>query len=351
MPSRYGFDVSIVDGRDSVPDQERRAWKEYDTKTLGSQRTVTTKIESRTNAQFMIRVRPIGPFLSSPLDVQGPTKSTNGDTEMLGDESVSGSNLSSPLDVTDNNLDELAPYSLGILVYIDGNVKSEVDILIRKISSSSRSTLLRGRTVVTTINADGVPNIATRGWMFGEVGIEVQLNRLQISGDSNDAAGDNSSKRGQIEVRLDRCIRVGENTNLSEKLVGSNTTVSRVGTYDPDATHDVRLIGSPTKDCSLKAQTTRPYIKGEKVFATYIFQYMDRKKLTKLGLCKEIGRKPLKTPDTMAVAGDWGKGKKREAEQTVEDLEDEAKVKDEDEMMRDAAGPRAVMVFRPQGGP
>ena len=73
MPTNFGFEVSIVSKDISASENYRTVYQEYGTNVLRSttsqEQIVTTKIESKTDQSFIIRLTATGPLPIGPLKV------------------------------------------------------------------------------------------------------------------------------------------------------------------------------------------------------------------------------------------------------------------------------------------
>lgn len=314
MPTQFGFNVSIVSGEDNIVDRDRLPYTEFGTKILNAhtagEQTVSTKIESKTGSKIFVRIRCIGPLptgaLLTPSSYVFQNSTSSGNVALEGN----GSHLL-PYDLTEV---EDVPFGIGIRVYIDGNPKAEQDSIVRQVSPR-RFILVRGRTVPAGRDMAGKTVIETKGWMFSELGIEVQMNSLRIADDinHNSNAAREQNQAGQIVVRLDRCLVSGVTNRMSKDCIGSSDSMS--GRLSEDATHEMKLAGNTVANYAFEGTTTRPYIQGEDVYASYIFQYMDRAKLMKLGLCDQhgipISKDAVSSPTDVSTGNATSKGLKR----------------------------------------
>ena len=183
------------------------------------------------------------------------------------------------------------PYSIGLCIFIDGQTQSEQDSVWEYPTiNPDKCCYIHGRTVVLGGDSNGDQLVETKGWKFGGLGIEVEMGKLSL-GNWNDSSSDemsNKNKMGQIVVRLDRCVVNGDTKTMSGQIIGTASTFT-ASAHTQDVTHEMHLTDATAPSYAYNSKKTRSYLEDEPVYASYVFQYMGRDKLMKLGLCDEHG--------------------------------------------------------------
>jgi hypothetical protein len=255
MPTTHGFRV-IVETFDS------ETFTEYGTKThRAPERTISTKIESRADTKFRIRIQAIGPFPS--LDSNVIIKEDNPFYRHRSNGSSKG--FQPPL------------WDVEATVYIDGvHHDSKVHKLGANGAASKGAALMSHRCSKEATGAWRRWN-----WIFSEAGVETLLSQLDITS-SPPAAGieahsdSPSSKQGTIEVHLCRFVQTSGNTAAVQILPGDAgcEKAERLGNGNlppADSPHFVTLMGADGKNERWN------YGHGEKLddrepYAKFIFQ-------------------------------------------------------------------------------
>lgn len=285
MSSRFGFEVKVLDGSDGISDHQREAFIEYGTRAISpinpvvanalriqrasiSKRFLTTKIECKTDQKFFIRILPEGgwPDMEYLTDYRNP------------------------------------PYVFSVEVYIDGNRKAELDVMLTELDPKRYATmpalLLKGRTILIGTDNTGSSRLQSQGWKFTELGIELQMDHLSIHADGGTRQNPRNrdphdNQVGQIVVKIYRRITTGTGRVVTRRIIGS-AHIPEPTTFGRHVTHQARLDDGFHQERAANGVMTKPYRPGEGAFATFVFQYMDRKKLVSLGLCDLDGKH---TPD------------------------------------------------------
>lgn len=306
MPNGWGLRITLETS-------EGETLTEYGTSSLRTRlaeqdRIVTTKVEAKTDKKFYFRIEGRGPFLNfASKDVRPPP-----------------------------TIFRSPPYALSMKVLIDGkelNGSLLVDLL-PQYPVMAEGRVVKCWNLPARVNESGEELYRPHNWVFTDVGIEVQLAQLDlmdvtggvgedmddaVSGGQVNGTARQNSKKGTIEVRLDRFIVHGRGlTSRPQDLVKPPATKSEAGMAEsrslqppvtmaasgpseksshesadhgigPNVTHQVELVAEGQEE--RRWPTAKGFYPDFVPYATFQWQYMSRSKLIKLGLSNEDGSK------------------------------------------------------------
>ena len=222
------------------------------------------------------------------------------------------------------------PFDLMVSVYIDGYEKPEARQIIYLDQShpkfSKEGYTFKGRWISSTTSSakDKESYIEIRNWIFRSVPLSVDdlTSRMAICSTTDDQApvvrsdeeqaledltkqltqnkvnANAEPKPGQIEVRIRRII-TGEAVSgvpfkayhyagSDEAVKPSDSDIKGGCTHTTQHRPELDDEGKP-KPLKLNTVSWKHFKNGEDFYAKFVFSYMDRTKLVKLGLCDENG--------------------------------------------------------------
>ncbi|KPI41626.1 uncharacterized protein AB675_9401 [Cyphellophora attinorum] len=274
MPTAHGFRVT-------VETFDNETFTEYGTKThRASERTISTKIESRASTKFRIRIQAVGPFsLPESNIILEQATSFYAARIVENYQPDVAERLRSP------------PWDIEAAVFVDGE---QHDSKIHKLDFDCDA--FRDGAIMSHKCSKDAKGIWRRwNWIFSEEGVDAMLSRLDITSSSSPPTRAVSSSRtsppgkhGTIEVHLARFVQTSK-ASTTFQMVAPDAMQEAAEAPDDgrwplaNGPHSVTLANAEGKNEECY------YVRGDmldysKPYAKFVFQYMPRTKLINLGL-------------------------------------------------------------------